>query len=62
MFSLLAMMVIDTAFRKSSLGKLFLEKIVPGTSLRIGHIIQTCQFSVLNLNFHLPNVNKARDS
>ena len=25
-------MVTDTAFRKSSLGKLFLEKIVPGTS------------------------------
>ena len=25
-------MVTDTAFRKSSLGKIFLEKIVPGTS------------------------------
>ena len=25
-------MVTDTAFRKSSLGKLFLEKIVPGSS------------------------------
>ena len=31
-FSLLAIMVTDTAFRKSSLGKLFLVKIVPGTS------------------------------
>ena len=31
-FSLLAIMVTDTVFRKSSLGKLFLEKIVPGTS------------------------------
>ena len=31
-FSLLAIMVTDTAFGKSSLGKLFLEKIVPGTS------------------------------
>ena len=30
--SLLAVMVTDTAFRTSSLGKLFLEKIVPGTS------------------------------
>ena len=34
-FSLLAIMVTETAFRKSSLEKLFLEK-------RIGHIIQTC--------------------
>ena len=31
-FSLLAIMVTDTAFRKSSLRKRFLEKIVPGTS------------------------------
>ena len=32
-FSLLAIMVLaDTAFRKSSLGKLFSEKIVPVTS------------------------------
>ena len=31
-FSILAIMVTDTAFRKSSLRKLFLEKIVPGTS------------------------------
>ena len=31
-FSLLAIVVTDTAFRKSSLGKLFFEKIVPGTS------------------------------
>ena len=30
--SLLAVMVTDTAFRTSSLGKLFFEKIVPGTS------------------------------
>ena len=31
-FSLLAIMATDTAFRKSSLGKIFLEKIAPGTS------------------------------
>ena len=31
-FSLLAIMVNETAFRKSSLGKLFLEKNVSGTS------------------------------
>ena len=31
-FSLLAIMVTDTAFRKSRLGKLILEKILPGTS------------------------------
>ena len=31
-FSLLAIMVTDYAFRKSSLEKLFLEKIVPDTS------------------------------
>ena len=31
-FSLLAIMITDTAFRKSSLGKLFLEKVVSGTS------------------------------
>ena len=31
-FSLLAIMITDTAFTKSSLGKLFLEKIVSGTS------------------------------
>ena len=31
-FSLLAILVIDTAFRKFSLGKPFLEKIVSGTS------------------------------
>ena len=30
--SLLAIMVTDTAFKRSSLGKLFLEKTVPGTS------------------------------
>ena len=30
--SLLAVMVTGTAFRKSSLGKLFLEKIFSGTS------------------------------
>ena len=31
-FSLLAIMVTETAFRKSSLEKFFLEKIVPGPS------------------------------
>ena len=31
-FSLLAIVVTNTAFRKSSLGKLFLETIVPDTS------------------------------
>ena len=31
-FSLLAIMLTDTTFRKSSLGKFFLEKIIPGTS------------------------------
>ena len=31
-FSLLAIMVTNTVFRKSSLENLFLEKIVPGTS------------------------------
>ena len=31
-FLLLAIIVTETAFRKSRLGKLFLEKIVPGTS------------------------------
>ena len=31
-FSLLAIMVTDTAFRKSRLGKLILQKIFPGTS------------------------------
>ena len=31
-FSLLAIMITDTGFKKSSLGELFLEKIVPGTS------------------------------
>ena len=31
-FSLLAIMVTDTAFRKSRLGKFILEKILPGTS------------------------------
>ena len=30
-FSLLAIMVTDTAFRKSRLGKIILEKIIPGT-------------------------------
>ena len=30
--SLLAIMLTDTTFRKSSLGKFFLEKIIPGTS------------------------------
>ena len=31
-FSLLPIMVFDTAFRKSRLGKLILEKVLPGTS------------------------------
>ena len=31
-FSLLAIMVTETAFRKFSLGNLFLEKVVPCTS------------------------------
>ena len=31
-FSLLAIMVTNTVFRKSSLENLFLEKMVPGTS------------------------------
>ena len=31
-FSLLAIMITDTGFKKSSWGELFLEKIVPGTS------------------------------
>ena len=31
-FSVLAIMVTEAAFRKFSLGNLFLEKVVPGTS------------------------------
>ena len=31
-FSLLAIMVTGTAFKKSKLGKFILEKILPGTS------------------------------
>ena len=51
--SLLAIIVIDIAFKKSGLGKFILEKVLPGTSNNWPYDIQTCQFSVLNLNFHM---------
>ena len=41
-------MITDTAFRKSSLGKLFLEKIVPDTSRN-----WTYYFSALQFKLHL---------
>ena len=49
-FSLLAIMVTDTAFRKSRLGKLILEKIIPGTSKNHTDLLVFC------LKFKLPPV------
>ena len=51
-FSLLAIIGTDTVFKKSSLGNLFLKKF-PLVLLSIGHIIQTCQVSVLKSDLHL---------
>ena len=52
-FSLLAIMIIDTAFRKSRLGKLILEKIIPGTSENWPYHIDLLVFY---LKFKLPSV------
>ena len=52
-FSLLAIMVTDTAFRKSRLGKFVLENILPGTSKNWSYHTDLLVFSVLNLNFHM---------
>ena len=52
LLSLLAMMVTNTVFRKSSSEDLFLKKWSL-VLLIISHIILTCQFSVLNLDLHL---------
>ena len=51
-FSVLAIMVTDTAFRKSKLGKLILEKIIPGTSKNWPYHTDLLVFC-LNLNFPL---------
>ena len=52
-FSLLAIMVTDTAFRKSRLGKLILKKILPGTSKNFPYHADLLVFC---LKFKLPFV------
>ena len=49
-FSYLGIMVTHHALRKSSLKNIFSKIVTPGTS---NHIIQTCQFFVLTLDFYL---------